>query len=234
MAALGGVPSKVAKAATTTIPIVFAIGGDPVEVGLVPNLNHPGGNITGATFFAAQLLQKQVDLLHDLVPRATSIGVLVNPNNPRYQSDVGDVQAAAHTLKLEIHVAKAGDESNLDAAFVDFAAHNARALLIAGDAFFLAERKKIAALAAGYEIPTIYNVRDFVVAGGLVSYGPNVPNVFRQVGGYAARIVKGEEAGDLPVMQPTKFDLIINMKAAKALGLEVPPYLQQLADEVIE
>ncbi|MGB8633532.1 MAG: ABC transporter substrate-binding protein [Xanthobacteraceae bacterium] len=234
IAALGGVPSKVAKAATTTIPIVFAIGGDPVEVGLVPNLNHPGGNITGATFFAAQLLQKQVDLLHDLVPRATSIGVLVNPNNPRYQSDVGDVQAAARTLKLEIHVAKAGDESNLDAAFVDFAAHNARALLIAGDAFFLAERKKIAALAAGYEIPTIYNVRDFVVAGGLVSYGPNVPNVFRQVGGYAARIVKGEEAGDLPVMQPTKFDLIINMKAAKALGLEVPPYLQQLADEVIE
>jgi putative tryptophan/tyrosine transport system substrate-binding protein len=234
IAALGGVPSKVAKAATATIPIVFAIGGDPVEVGLVPNLNHPGGNITGATFFAAQLLQKQVDLLHDLVPRATSIGVLVNPNNPRYQSDVGDVQAAARTLKLEIHVAKAGDESNLDAAFVDFAAHNARALLIAGDAFFLAERKKIAALAAGYEIPTIYNVRDFVVAGGLVSYGPNVPNVFRQVGGYAARIVKGEEAGDLPVMQPTKFDLIINMKAAKALGLEVPPYLQQLADEVIE
>jgi putative tryptophan/tyrosine transport system substrate-binding protein len=180
IAALGGVPSKVAKAATATIPIVFAIGGDPVEVGLVPNLNHPGGNITGATFFAAQLLQKQVDLLHDLVPGGTSIGVLVNPNNPRYQSDVRDVQAAARMLKLEVHVAKAGDESNLDAAFVDFTEHNARALLIAGDAFFLAERKKIAALAADHDIPTIYNVRDFVVAGGLVSYGPNVPNVFRQ------------------------------------------------------
>ena len=234
IAALGGVPAKVAKAATPTIPIVFAIGGDPVEVGLVPNLNHPGGNITGATFFAAQLLQKQVDLLHDLVPRATTIGVLVNPNNPRYQSDVRDVQAAARTLGLGIHVAKVGNESDLDAAFVDFTGHNARALLIAGDAFFLVERKKIVALAADHGIPMIYTVRDFVVAGGLVSYGPSVPNVYRQVGIYAARIVKGEKAGDLPVLQPTKFDLIINMKTAKALGLEVPLYFQQLADEVIE
>jgi ABC-type uncharacterized transport system substrate-binding protein len=234
IAALGGVPAKVAKAATATIPIVFAIGGDPVEVGLVPNLNHPGGNITGATFFAAQLLQKQVDLLHDLVPKATTIGVLVNPNNPRYQSDVRDVQAATRTLGLDIRVAKAGKESDLDAAFVDFIEHNARALLIAGDAFFFVERKKIAVLAAGHEIPMMYNVRDFVLAGGLVSYGPNVPNVCRQVGIYAARIVKGEKAGELPVMQPTKFELIINMKAAKALGLDVPLYLQQLADEVIE
>jgi putative tryptophan/tyrosine transport system substrate-binding protein len=234
IAALGGVPAKVAKAATATIPIVFAIGGDPVEVGLVPNLNHPGGNITGGTFFAAQLLQKQVDLLRDLVPRATTIGVLVNPNNPRYESDVGDVQAATRALGLGLHVAKAGNENDLDAAFVDFIDHNTRALLIAGDAFFFVERKKITALAASHEIPMMYNVREFVLAGGLVSYGPNVPNVCRQVGIYAARIVKGEKAGDLPVMQPTKFDLIINMKTAKALGLEVPLYFQQLADEVIE
>ena len=234
IAALGGVPAKVAKAATATIPIVFAIGGDPVEVGLVPNLNHPGGNITGATFFAAQLLQKQVDLLHDLVPKATTIGVLVNPNNPRYESDVHDVQVAARALGLEVHVSKAGKDSDLDSAFVDFTERNARALVIAGDAFFFVERKKIAALAAGHGIPMMYNVRDFVLAGGLVSYGPSVPNVCRQVGLYAARIVKGERAGDLPVLQPTKFDLVINMKTAKALGLEVPVYLQQLADEVIE
>jgi putative ABC transport system substrate-binding protein len=234
IAALGGVPAKVAKAATSAIPIVFAIGGDPVEVGLVPNLNHPGGNITGATFFAAQLLEKQVDLLHDLVPSATIIGVLVNPNNPRYQSDIRDVQTAARTLGLEIHVAKAGNAHDLDAAFVDFTEHNARALVIAGDAFFFIERKKIAALAAGHGIPMMYNVRDFVLDGGLVSYGPSVPNLCRQVGIYAARIIKGEKAGDLPVMQPTKFDLIINMKTAKALGLTVSNQMQLLADEVIE
>jgi putative tryptophan/tyrosine transport system substrate-binding protein len=234
IAALGGVPAKVAKAATSAIPIVFAIGGDPVEVGLVPNLNHPGGNITGATFFAAQLLQKQVDLLHDLVPSATIIGVLVNPNNPRYQSDIRDVQTAARTLGLEIHLAKAGNAHDLDAAFVDFTEHNARALVIAGDAFFFIERKKIATLAAGHGIPMMYNVRDFVLDGGLVSYGPSAPNLCRQVGIYAARIIKGEKAGDLPVMQPTKFDLIINMKTAKALGLTVSNQMQLLADEVIE
>ena len=234
IAALGGVPAKAAKAATATIPIVFAIGGDPVEVGLVPNFNHPGGNITGATFFAAQLLQKQVDLIHDLVPNATTIGILVNPNNPRYPSDVRDVQAATRALGLAVYVAKAGDAHDLDAAFVDFTEHNARALVIAGDAFFFIERKKIAALAAGHGIPMMYNVRDFVLAGGLVSYGPSVPNLCRQVGIYAARIIKGEKAGDLPVMQPTKFDLIINMKTAKALGLTVSNQMQLLADEVIE
>ena len=213
---------------------MFAIGGDPVEVGLVPNLNHPGGNITGATFFAAQLLPKQVELLHDLVPKATTIAVLVNPNNPRHESDERDVQAAAHTLGLAVHVAKASNEDNLDAAFADFTEHNARALLVAGDAFFLVARKKIVALAADHVIPMMYNLRDYVLIGGLVSYGPSVPDACRQVGIYAARIVKGEKAGDLPVTQPTKFDLAINMKTAKALGLNVPLYLQQLADEIIE
>jgi putative ABC transport system substrate-binding protein len=234
IAALGGVPAKAAQAATATIPIVFAIGGDPVEVELVPNFNHPGGNITGATFFAAQLLQKQVDLLHDLVPRGTTVGVLVNPNNPRYPSDVRDVQAATHALGLAVYVAKAGNAADLDVAFVDFTKHNADALVIAGDAFFLTERKKITALAAGHGIPMMYNARDFVLAGGLVSYGPNVPNLCRQVGIYAARIIKGEKAGDLPVVQPTRFDLSINMKAAKDLGLTVSNQMQLLADEVIE
>ena len=175
IAALGGVPAKAAKAATATVPIVFAIGGDPVEEGLVPNLNHPGGNITGATFFAAQLLQKQLGILHDLVPKASTIGLLINPDNPRYQSDARDVQAAARTLGLELHVAKASNERNLDAAFVDFTQSNAQALLIAGDAFFLVAREKIVALAARHAIPTMYNIRDSVLAGGLVSYGTNVP-----------------------------------------------------------
>jgi len=234
IAALGGVPAKVAKAATGTIPIVFAIGGDPVEVGLVPNLNHPGGNIPGATFFAAQLLQKQLGILHDLVPKASTIGLLVNPDNPRHQSDARDVQAAARTLGLELHVAKASNERNLDAAFVDFTQSNAQALLIAGDAFFLVAREKIVALAARHAIPMMCNIRDFVLAGGLGSYGTNVPDVCRQVGIYAARIVKGEKAGDLPVLQPTKFDLTLNVKTAKALGLAVPTSMQLLADEIIE
>jgi len=159
-AAVGGVPAKIPKTATTTIPVVFAIGGDPVAVGLVPNLNHPGGNVSGATFFAAQLLSKQVELLHDLVPAAAIIGVLVNPDNPRYQSDMRDVQMAARTLGLEVYVAKAGNVSDLDAAFVDFTEHNARALVIAGDAFFTVESKKIAALAAGHGIPMMYDIRE--------------------------------------------------------------------------
>jgi putative tryptophan/tyrosine transport system substrate-binding protein len=234
IAALGGVPAQVAKAATTTIPVVFAVGGDPVEIGLVPNINRPGGNITGATFFAAQLLQKQVGILHDLVSKATTIGVLVNPNNPRHQSDEHDVQTAARTLGLEVHVAKAGDEPDLDAAFVDFADHAAGALIIAGDAFFLVKRAKIISLAAHHGIPMIYNVRDYVISGGLISYGPSVPDVCRQVGIYAARIVKGEKPADLPVVQPTKFDLVINLKTAKVLGLSVPQTLLATADEVIE
>jgi len=205
-----------------------------VEEGLVPNLNHPGGNMTGATFFAAQLLQKQLGILHDLAPKATTIGVLVNPNNPRHQSDARDAQAAARTLDLAVHLAKAGIERDLDAAFVDFTQSNTQALLIAGDAFFLVAREKIVALAARHGIPTMHNVREYVVAGGLVSYGTSVPDICPQVGVYAARIVKGEKAADLPVMQPTKLELIINIKAAKALGLDVPLYLHQLADEVIE
>jgi ABC-type uncharacterized transport system substrate-binding protein len=234
IAALGGVPAKVAEAATATVPIVFVIGGDPVAVGLVGNLNHPGANITGATFFAAELLQKEVELLHQLVPKASSIGLLVNPNNPRHQSDESEVQAAAQRLGLDVYVSKARNESDLDAAFLDAAAHNAGALLIAGDAFFLSRREYIVALAARHTVPMMAGLRDFVLAGGLASYGTSVPDACRQVGVYAARIVKGEKAGDLPVVQPTKFHLALNMKTAKALGLTIPVTLLATADEVVE
>jgi putative tryptophan/tyrosine transport system substrate-binding protein len=234
IAALGGVPAKGAKAATATIPIVFSVGGDPVELGLVASFNRPGGNLTGVTFFAAQLLQKQVGMLHDLVPKATTIGVLVNPNNPRHQADIGDVQAAGTTLGLEVEVAKAGSERDLDAAFVRLVQRNAHALIIAGDAFFLFQREQIAALAARHAIPAMYNSRDFVVAGGLMSYGASLTDAAHQAGIYAARIVKGEKPGDLPVMHPTKFELVINLKTAKALGLTVPDKLLVAADEVIE
>jgi putative tryptophan/tyrosine transport system substrate-binding protein len=233
IAALGGVPAKYAKAATTTIPIVFSVGGDPVELGLVRSLNRPGGNLTGVTFFAAQLLQKQVGILHDLVPKATAIGVLVNPDNPRHQADIGDVQTAGTTVGLEVVVLKAGTERDLDAAFARLLQRNARALIIAGDAFFLFHRKQIAALAR-HAIPTMYNTRDFVAAGGLMSYGASLTDAAREAGMYAARIVKGEKPADLPVMQPTKFELVINMKSAKELGIEVPISMQMLADEVIE
>ena len=234
IAALGGVPAKYAKAATTTIPIVFSVGGDPVELGLVRSLNCPGGNLTGVTFFAAQLLQKQVGILHDLVPKATAIGVLVNPDNPRHQADIGDVQTAGTTLGLEVEVVKAGTERDLEAAFVRLLQRNTRALIVAGDAFFLFHRKQIAALAVRNAIPALYNTRDFVAAGGLMSYGASLTDAAREAGMYAARIVKGEKPADLPVMQPTKFELVINMKSANELGIEVPISMQMLADEVIE
>ena len=234
LAALGGIPTQEARQATTTIPIVFAVGGDPVELGLVANLNRPGGNLTGVTFFAAQLLQKQIGMLRDLVPRAADIGVLINPQNPRHQADIQDVQAAARALGLRVHVAEAGGERELDPAFVRFGESKAQIGIIAGDAFFFVQRERIVALAARHGIPMMYNIRDYVQAGGLMSYGASLPDAYRQAGLYAARIVKGEKPGDLPVVQPAKFDLTINIKTAKALGLDVPLYIQQLADEVIE
>ncbi len=234
IAALGGLPAKEAKAATTTIPIVFCVGGDPVELGLVPSLNRPGGNLTGTTFFAAQLLQKQVGILHDLVPKSATIGVLVNPNNPRHEADARDVQAAARTLGLAVHVAAAGSEGDFDTAFVGLTRHNARALILAGDAFFSHQRNQIVALATRHAIPTIYNIRDYVLAGGLMSYAANQVEAYRQSGIYTARVVRGEKPGDLPVIQPTTFQLVVNLKAAQALGLTIPPTLLALADEVIE
>jgi putative tryptophan/tyrosine transport system substrate-binding protein len=234
IAALGGLAAPAAKAATTTIPIVFSIGGDPVELGLVASLNHPGGNITGVTFLAAQLLQKQVDILHDLVPKAAVIGALVNPNNPRSQADASSVEAAARILGLQIVFASAGSEGELDAAYAGLAQRNVQALIIAGDALFLHAIKKLTSLAVRYRIAAIFTAKQYAQAGGLITYGASVADSFRQAGVYAGRVLRGEKPGDLPVMQPTKFELVINLQAAKAIGLDVPPLVQQLADEVIE
>jgi putative ABC transport system substrate-binding protein len=234
IAALGGPAAAAAKAATTTIPIVFSIGGDPVELGLVPNINRPGGNITGVTFFAKQLLQKQVGILHDLLPKASVLGVLINPNNWRHQADTGEVQAAARTLGLDVYVATAGSERDLDAAFVGLAQRHVQALIIAGDAFFFRVSTKLVALTEQHSVAAIFGSREFTDAGGLMSYGASLADANRQAGIYVGRILKGEKPGNLPVMQPSKFELVINLKAAKALGLDVPLHLQQLADEVIE
>jgi ABC-type uncharacterized transport system substrate-binding protein len=234
IAALGGPAAAAAKAATGTIPIVFSVGGDPVELGLVPNINRPGGNITGVTFFAKQLLQKQVGILHDLVPKASVLGVLINPNNWRHQADAGEVQAAARTLGLNVHIANASSERDLDAAFASLVQRHARALVIAGDAFFFRVSTRLVALAEQHSVAAMFGTREFVDAGGLMSYAASLADAHRQAGVYVGRILKGEKPGDLPVMQPSKFELVINLKAAKALGLDVPLHLQQLADEVIE
>jgi putative tryptophan/tyrosine transport system substrate-binding protein len=234
IAALGGFSAQAAKATTATIPIVFSIGGDPVEVGLVDSLNRPGGNITGVTFFAAQLLQKQVGLLRELVPKAAVLGFLVNPSNPRAQADVTSVQAAARSLGLETHVVNAGTERDLDEAFASLVRRHADALIIGGDQFILRASTSIAALAARHAIPEIFASREYAEAGGVMTYGASVTDSFRQAGVYTGRILKGEKPGDLPVMQPTKFEFVINLKTAKALGLAIPPTLLATADEVIE
>ncbi|HEY7246165.1 MAG TPA: ABC transporter substrate-binding protein [Xanthobacteraceae bacterium] len=234
IAALGGLAAPAATAATTSIPIVFSIGGDPVELGLVSSLNHPGGNITGITFFAAELLQKQVGMLHDLVPSASVFGVLVNPKNPRHEADLSSVQAAARMLGLDLHVASAGSESELAPAFAGLARSNARALIISGDAFFDNVSKTLAALAEQHGIAAIFIAREFAQVGGLATYGASVTDSFRQAGVYVGRILRGEKPGDLPVLQPTKFELVINLKTAKSLNLDVPLPVLQLADEVIE
>lgn len=233
-AALGGLPAAVAKAATTTIPIVFSIGGDPIELGLVGSLNRPEGNVTGVTFFAAQLLQKQVGLLRELVPKAAVLGFLVNPDNPRRQADVASIEAAARSLSLKTYVVNAGTERDLDAAFASLVRAHADALIIGGDAFAFRARTSIAALAAHHALPAIFWSREYAQAGGLMTYGASVADAYRQAGVYAGRILKGEKPRDLPVMQPTKFEFVINLKTAKTLGLDFHPQLLARADEVIE
>jgi ABC-type uncharacterized transport system substrate-binding protein len=234
IAALGGPSAPAAKVATATIPIVFSIGGNPVELGLVDSLNRPGGNITGVTFFAAQLLQKQVGLLRELVPKASVLGVLVNSSNPRAKADVASVQAAARSVALETHIVNAGTERDLDTAFASLVQRRVEALLIGGDPFILRACTEIAALTARHAIPAIFASREYAEAGGLMTYGASVTDAFRQAGVYTGRILKGEKPSDLPVMQPTKFEFVINLKTAKALGLAIPPTLLALADEVIE
>jgi putative ABC transport system substrate-binding protein len=234
IAALGGPAAAAAKAATATIPIVFSVGGDPVELGLVPNINRPGGNITGVTFFAKQLLQKQLGILHDLVPTAPVLGVLINPNNWRHQSDTGEVQVAARMLGLDVHVATAGNEYDLDAAFAGLVQRHVQALVIAGDAFFFRVSARLVALTEQHSVAAIFGAREFTDAGGLMSYAASLADAHRQAGIYVGRVLKGEKPGDLPIEQPTKFELVINLKTAKALGLNIPDKLLAIADEVIE
>jgi putative ABC transport system substrate-binding protein len=231
----GGEPAALAaKAATLTIPIVFTIGTDPVKAGLVASYNRPGGNITGINILTEGLDAKRLGLLHTLLPQATAIGFLTNPRFPSTDNQLRDVQEAAHALGLKIHVLPASTEAEIDTAFETIAREQISAVKVAADPFLDNHRNKLVALAARYSVATMYHFREQAVAGGLMSYGIDIIDVFRQVGLYVVRILKGEKPANLPVLQPTKFELVINLKTAKALGLSVSPSLLAIADEVIE
>ena len=223
-----------AKAATATVPIVFAGGGDPVKQGLVASINRPGGNVTGVNFLAGVLGAKRLQLLRQLVPKATTIGVLVNPNTVESEAERRDVQAAAQAIGQQIIIVDASSDRDIEAAFATFVRRGAGALLVGAGNFMFVHRKQIVALAARHKLPAGYIAREAVVAGALMSYGPNIADAYRQVGIYAGRILKGEKPADLPVMQASKLEFVINLKTAKALGLEFPPQLLATADEVIE
>jgi putative ABC transport system substrate-binding protein len=222
-----------AKSATTSIPIVFETGADPVQIGLVASLNHPGGNVTGITNVSGELAAKRVGLLRELVPSATSIAVLVNPTRPGADAQSAHIQEAARAIGLPLHIVKAASEHDLETTFSSLAQLKVGGLVITADALFT-DRHQIVALAKRYAVPTIYEFRHFVVAGGLISYGPDPHDSYRQTGSLVGRILKGEKPADLPVMRPSKFELVINMETAKALGIEVPNSMQLLANEVIE
>jgi ABC-type uncharacterized transport system substrate-binding protein len=230
----GMVSTLAAKAATTSIPIVFAVGNDPVQFGLVASLNRPGGNLTGFNLFAGELGAKALALLHELVPSATTIGFLENPNNPVFELSTRDVLAAAPVIGLRVQILKATTDREIDTAFASLVQARTGALVVGSDLLFNSRIEQIVALAARHAIPTMYLLREFAVAGGLISYGMSLMDAYRQVGLYTGRILKGEKPADLPVIQATKLELIINLKTAKALGLQVPDRLLALADEVIE
>ena len=223
-----------AKAATSTIPIVFVTGDDPVRLGLVASLNRPGGNITGASPLGQQIESKQLAILDQLVSKNASFAMLVNPDTPSVEFLIKEVETAARSLGRELYMLKASNADAIDAAFSTLAQRGYGGLLLGGDPFLASRRDQIITLAAGYKIPTLYNTREFTVAGGLVSYGANVADAYQRAGIYAGRILKGEKPGDLPVTQASKFNLVLNLKTAKALGLEFPDRLIALADEVIE
>jgi putative ABC transport system substrate-binding protein len=231
----GGPPAVVAaKAATTTIPIVFTSGGNPIELGLVSSLSQPGGNVTGVSFLLNELGAKRLELLRELVPVATPVGLLVNPTRPSFQSQVKDAQQAAQALGVKLIVLNASTEAEIDTAFAELSGQRITALLVGTDQFFLTRRDQIVTSANRLRIATMYDLREYVVVGGLISYAPSLVEVYRQAGNYVAKILKGAKPADLPVLQPTKFDLVINLKTAKALGLTVSNQMQLLADEVIE
>jgi putative ABC transport system substrate-binding protein len=229
------VPARTAKAATTTIPIVFAYGGDPIADGLVDSLNHPGGNVTGATFIGSELLAKRMDILRQIVPLATDIALLVNPNGTLAERQVRDGTAAAQTLGQRLHVLNTSTVSDIDAAFATMKQLNIGAFIVSTDPFFgFVGRDRVVMQAQSYKIPGIYNGRDELGAGGLVSYGARLDDTWLQAGRYVGRILQGEKPSELPVMRPTRFEMIISLRAAKELNLTVPPSLLALADEVIE
>ena len=235
IAATGGdVSALAAKAATTTIPIVFTAGGDAVKIGLVSSFNKPGGNITGVNLFFTEMGAKRPELLRLLVPNATAIAMLVNPNNPTSSTDQKDVQAGARSIGAQVSIFTASGESDFEPVFAKIAEQKMSALLIGDDPFLMSQRDQLVRLSAHHAIPTIAFSREFTDAGGLMSYGTSIINGYRQTGFYVGRILKGDKASGLPVLQPTKFELVINLKTAKALGLEIPPTLLARADEVIE
>ena len=234
IATSGLVSAIAAKAATTTIPIVFAAGGDPIAIGLVTSLNRPGGNITGATFLGGTLMAKQFEMLHETVPKTPLIGYLSDSTNPSSEADIKIALAAADQVGQKMALVQAHTDSELEAAFITLVQQRVGALIVNPDPFFLTRRDKLVELAARQKIPTIYNLREYVVAGGLMSYGTNITEANRIAGLYAGRILKGEKPSDLPVQRSTKVELVINLKTAKALGLAVPPLILARADEVIE
>jgi putative tryptophan/tyrosine transport system substrate-binding protein len=235
IAAISGTPAALAaKAATTTIPIVFAIGGDPIAPGLVPNLNHPGGNITGVSFYSAPLVTKRLDLARELIAKGSMIAMLVNPDNPPSVAEGTAVQEAAAAIGQPLQILHASTQRHIDDAFATIEQQRIGALLVSPDPFFLTERIKLVVLMARHALPTIFADREQVEAGGLISYGASRRDAYRQAGNYAGRIVKGEKPSELPVMLPTKFHLMINLKTAKSLRIDIPATMLTRADEVIE
>jgi len=222
------------KAAITTIPIVFTTADDPVQIGLVTSLSRPGGNVTGVTQLNVEVMPKRLELMHELVPVATTIALLVNPTNPNTATQLRDLQAAARTLGLQLHVLHASNERDFDPLFATVAQLQAKALVIGTDGFFISQTERLAALTLRHAVPAIFQGRAFAAAGGLISYGGNTEDSYRVAGVYAGRILKGEDPGDLPVQQSTKVELFLNLKAAKALGISFPLVLLGRADEVIE
>jgi putative ABC transport system substrate-binding protein len=223
-----------AKAATSTIPIVFTTGSDPVEFGLVASLGRPGGNTTGVTIFTVDLVAKRTELLRELVPKATVIALISNPNTPYAESEVGKAQEAARSFGRQLHVVRAGTAQEIDAAFATLVQLRADALLIGSDPFFNNRREQFVAPAARHAVPAIFDVREFVTAGSLLSCGGSLSEAYRQAGIYTGKFLNGAKPADLPVLQPTKFELVINLKTAKALGITIPQSLLLRADEVIE
>jgi putative ABC transport system substrate-binding protein len=232
---VGDTPAALAaKAVTTTVPIVFVTGGDPVRIGLVASLNRPGGNVTGVSFTSVELAAKQLGLLRELRPGAASIAVLVDPKFPTTERFVSEARAAASAAGQQLIVLEVSSDREIETAFTTLVQRGAGALFWGTGWFMFSQRERVVALAARHRIPAMYLLRDYVVAGGLMSYASSSTDAYRRVGVYAGRILKGEKPGDLPVMLPTKFELVINLKTAKALGLEIPDKLLALADEVIE